>query len=88
MKKNMGQLDKVIRVLLAILIATLYLTNFIENGTLIGTILLVLAGVLILTSTISFCPLYLPFGISTKPKKHAPPPQHHHGNNHHHQHKH
>ena len=78
----MGQLDKVIRVLVAILIAALYLTNFIEKGTL-GTILLILAGIFVLTSTLSFCPLYLPFGISTKPKKHAPP-QHHHGNDHHH----
>lgn len=68
MKKNMGNLDKVIRVLAAILILVLYLTNEI-NGK-VAIILLILAGVFILTSFISFCPLYLPFGISTKqPKK-------------------
>lgn len=64
MKKNMGNLDKVIRVLVAILILVLYLTNEISGTT--SIILLILAGVFILTSFISFCPLYLPFGISTK----------------------
>ena len=64
MKKNMGSLDKVIRVLVAILILVLYLTHEI-SGT-VAIILLVLAGVFILTSFVSFCPLYLPFGISTK----------------------
>ncbi len=60
----MGNLDKVIRVLVAILILVLYLTNEISGTT--SIILLILAGVFILTSFISFCPLYLPFGISTK----------------------
>lgn len=64
MKKNMGNLDKVIRVLVAILILVLYLTHEI-SGT-IAIILLILAGIFILTSFVSFCPLYLPFGISTK----------------------
>ena len=62
----MGNTDKIIRILAAVLIAVLYFTNLI-SGTL-ATILLVIAGVFILTSFISFCPLYLPFGISTKPK--------------------
>ncbi|WP_291400687.1 DUF2892 domain-containing protein [Daejeonella sp.] len=66
MKANMGSTDKIIRILAAVLIAVLYFTNLI-SGTL-ATILLVIAGVFILTSFISFCPLYLPFGISTKPK--------------------
>jgi hypothetical protein len=67
MKKNMGTMDKIIRFALAILIAILYFTNTIE-GTL-GIIMLVLAGVFVLTSFVSFCPLYAPFGINTCSKK-------------------
>ncbi len=66
MKPNMGAADKVVRILVAIVIAGLYFTNII-SGTL-AIILLVLAGVFILTSFMSFCPLYLPFGISTRKK--------------------
>lgn len=66
MKKNMGNADRIIRVLAAIVIAVLFFTNQI-SGTL-GIILLVLAGVFLLTSFISFCPLYLPFGIKTTKK--------------------
>ncbi|SDN09829.1 Protein of unknown function [Daejeonella rubra] len=67
MKSNMGSTDKIIRILAAVIIAVLYFTNQISGTAAI--ILLVLAGVFILTSLISFCPLYLPFGISTRPKK-------------------
>jgi hypothetical protein len=63
MKKNMGNTDKLVRVLIAVIIAALYFTNTI-TGTL-GIVLLVLAGVFVLTSAISFCPLYAPFGLST-----------------------
>ncbi len=66
MKPNMGTADKVVRILVAIVIAGLYFTNII-SGTL-AIILLVLAGIFILTSFMSFCPLYLPFGISTRKK--------------------
>jgi hypothetical protein len=66
MKPNMGTVDRVIRILAAIGIAGLYFANLISGTTAI--ILLVLAGVFILTSFMSFCPLYLPFGISTRPK--------------------
>jgi hypothetical protein len=66
MKKNMGTADRVIRILVAIIIVGLYFTNLI-SGT-IAIILLILAGVFILTSFISFCPLYLPFGLSTRKK--------------------
>lgn len=66
MKPNMGSADKLVRILAAILIAGLYFANII-SGTL-AIILLVLAGVFILTSFMSFCPLYLPFGISTRKK--------------------
>jgi hypothetical protein len=67
MKKNMGTADRVIRFIIAAIIATLYFTNVI-TGTL-GIVLLVLAGVFVLTSLISFCPLYAPFGIKTCPMK-------------------
>jgi hypothetical protein len=67
MKKNMGNADRIIRVLAAIVIAVLYFTNQV-NGTL-GIILLMLAGIFVLTSFIRFCPLYAPFGITTCKKK-------------------
>jgi hypothetical protein len=63
MKKNMGLVDKVVRILVAVIIAGLYFGNQI-SGT-VAIILLTLAGVFILTSFISYCPLYSPFGIST-----------------------
>jgi hypothetical protein len=67
MKKNMGTVDRVIRILVAVVVVVLYLTNVI-SGTL-GIILLILAGVFVLTSFLSFCPLYLPFGLSTRKKE-------------------
>jgi Protein of unknown function (DUF2892) len=69
MKKNMGSADRLVRVVAAAVIATLYLTNVI-SGTL-GLVLLILAGVFVATSLISFCPLYTIFGISTCPVKQA-----------------
>ncbi|MBP6624076.1 MAG: DUF2892 domain-containing protein [Chitinophagaceae bacterium] len=63
MKANMSSADRIIRLVIAAIIATLYFTNVI-TGTL-GIILLVLAAVFTLTSFISFCPLYTLFGIST-----------------------
>jgi preprotein translocase subunit SecD len=67
MKKNMGSIDKTIRILIAVAIIILYFTHQI-SGT-IAIIGLVLSGIFILTSFISFCPLYLPFGISTRKKE-------------------
>jgi predicted PurR-regulated permease PerM len=68
MKKNMGKTDKGIRVILAIGVALLYFFNVIE-GTL-AYILMAFAIIFLLTSFVSFCPLYAPFGISTcKTKK-------------------
>ena len=63
MKKNMGTIDKLIRVFIAAVIGVIYFMGLINGVTAI--ILLVLAGVFLLTSLISVCPLYLPFGIST-----------------------
>jgi hypothetical protein len=67
MKKNMGLADRIIRIIIAAVIAVLFFTNVI-SGTL-GIILLVLAGVFVLTSMISFCPLYTLVGASTCPKE-------------------
>jgi len=63
MKRNMGNTDRAVRVVLAIIIAALYFTNTV-SGTL-GIVLLAVAGIFVLTSFVSFCPLYAPFGIST-----------------------
>ena len=65
----MGSLDRIVRVIIAAVIAGLYLGGIV-SGTL-GIVLLVLAGVFVLTSFVSFCPLYAPFGLNTckvKPK--------------------
>lgn len=67
MKKNMGTTDKIIRILAALIIIGLYYTDRI-SGT-VAIIGLILSGIFILTSFISFCPLYLPFGISTRNKE-------------------
>jgi len=66
MKKNMGILDRIIRVSLVVLIAVLYFTNVISGTWAI--ILGVVAVVFLLTSLIGVCPLYMPFGISTRKK--------------------
>ena len=63
MKKNMGITDRVIRVIIAVIIVLLYFTKVI-TGTL-GIILIALAGIFVLTSFISFCPIYAPFGLNT-----------------------
>ncbi|MFZ4544111.1 MAG: YgaP family membrane protein [Saprospiraceae bacterium] len=67
MKPNMGSADKILRITVAAIIAILYFTNMI-SGT-VAIVLLVLALVFVLTSFISFCPLYYPFGISTRKKE-------------------
>jgi hypothetical protein len=67
MKVNMGSLDKVIRIIIAIAFAMLYITKTVE-GT-VGIILLVVGGVFLLTSLVSFCPLYTILGLNTNSKK-------------------
>ncbi len=66
MKANIGTIDKTIRILVAVVISALYYFNQISGLT--ATVLLILAGIFIITSFMSFCPLYLPFGISTLKK--------------------
>ena len=64
MKPNLGTADRIIRAVLAIILAVLYFSGTV-SGTL-GIILLVFAGIFLLTSLISFCPLYAPFKFSTR----------------------
>ncbi|MBK9936562.1 MAG: DUF2892 domain-containing protein [Cytophagaceae bacterium] len=67
MKKNLGLIDRGLRVLVALVLAFLY-----YNGTLTGTwgiVALVIAVVFLLTSLISFCPLYTVIGLNTSDKK-------------------
>lgn len=63
MKKNMGNADRILRVLLSVVLVVLYVTGMVE-GTL-GLILLGVAGIFTLTSLVSFCPLYTLVGFST-----------------------
>lgn len=69
MKKNMGFWDRVIRISIAVVIGVLYFTQTISGAAAI--VLGILALVFIITSLMNFCPLYLPFGISTAPRKHS-----------------
>jgi hypothetical protein len=69
MKKNMGSADRIIRVLIAALIATLYFMNILTGTA--GTVFLGLAVVFLVTSLVSFCPLYSIFGLNTCVKHEA-----------------
>lgn len=64
MNKNMGSTDKAIRILVAIVIAVLYFTGKI-SGT-VAIVLGIIAIAFVVTSLISWCPAYLPFGLSTR----------------------
>ena len=59
----MGSKDKLIRTLVAVVIAILYFTNII-TGTL-AIVLAILAIIFLLTSLVNFCPLYTLFGVNT-----------------------
>ena len=63
MKANMGTTDKIIRFALAAVFAALYFTGTVTG--VLGIVLLVFAVVFVLTSLVSFCPLYTLFGINT-----------------------
>ena len=64
MKKNMGTADRIIRVIIAAIMAILYFTGVVPGA--LGILLMVLAVVFVATSLISFCPMYLPLGLSTR----------------------
>ena len=66
MKKNMGTVDKVIRILIAVVVVVLWFTHVITG--VLAIILLAVAAIFVVTSFLSFCPLYWPFGLSTREK--------------------
>jgi hypothetical protein len=63
MQKNMGTIDRSVRVLVAVVIAALIVMGQISG--ILAIVLGILAGVFVLTSVIGFCPLYAPFGLRT-----------------------
>jgi uncharacterized membrane protein len=67
MKKNMGTIDKAMRILVAVVLVVLYFTHVISG--VLAIILLALAAIFVVTSLLSFCPLYLPLGLSTRKKE-------------------
>jgi hypothetical protein len=67
MKPNMGTADRIIRIILAAIFAYLYFSGTVTG--IAGLILVILGGVFVLTSLISFCPLYSLFGLNTCPAK-------------------
>lgn len=67
MKANMGGIDKLIRIIIAAIIGYLYYMGTISGN--LGLGLLIIAAIFLLTSALSFCPLYSFFGINTCKKK-------------------
>ena len=67
MKTNVGPIDKAIRLFIALVLIVLFYSNVVTGTA--GIVMLVIAAVVLLTGLISFCPLYLPFGINTAKKK-------------------
>jgi hypothetical protein len=63
LNKNMGTLDRIIRVAIAVVIAVLYFSGNLSGLT--ATVLGILAVIFVITSLVSFCPLYILFGLST-----------------------
>lgn len=66
MKKNMGAIDRTIRIILAIVMAVLVFTKAVQGA--LAYVLAILTVIFVLTSLIGFCPLYVLLGISTIPK--------------------
>jgi hypothetical protein len=67
MKKNLGNVDRVLRIAFAVVVAILYLTKVISGTS--GIILLIVAGILALTSLVSFCPIYWTLGWRSSKKE-------------------
>ncbi|WP_369414880.1 YgaP family membrane protein [Mangrovivirga halotolerans] len=63
----MGTADRAIRIVIAIIVVTLYFTSVITGTT--GIVLMALAAIFLITGFISFCPLYTPFGLNTCSRK-------------------
>jgi hypothetical protein len=67
MKANVGFVDKTVRIVIAIGLLSLYFTNLISGA--LAIILLIAAAILLITSFISFCPIWHLLGISTRKKE-------------------
>lgn len=67
MTKNMGLIDKALRILVALIVVVLYFNNIIDG--VLAIVLLIFSAVFVLTSLIGFCPLYTPLKINTNKKK-------------------
>jgi hypothetical protein len=67
MPNNIGTIDRVLRILVAVSFTILFFLNIISGS--IAIILLIVAAALIITSIIGFCPLYSPLKINTSKKK-------------------
>lgn len=67
MKKNMGNADRIIRVMIAVVFIALYFTDTVSG--IPGVVMVAFAVIFLLTSFVSFCPLYMPFGLSTISKR-------------------
>jgi len=67
MKKNVGTIDRVIRILVAVIVVVLYFAQMI-SGTL-AIILLALSAIFVVTSLFSFCPIWKVLGLSTRKKE-------------------
>lgn len=67
MKSNVSSADRIVRIIVAVIVAALYFANLISGTTAI--ILIAIGAVLLLTSMINFCPLYYVLGLSTRKKE-------------------
>lgn len=67
MKSNVSTADRMVRIMVAVIVAALYFANLISGTTAI--ILIAIGAVLLLTSLINFCPLYYVLGLSTRKKE-------------------
>lgn len=67
MKSNIGYIDKLVRILIAVLLLVLYFTDVISGAVAID--LFIVAAILLITAFINFCPIWHFLGISTKKKK-------------------
>ena len=67
MKKNVGTIDKVIRILVAVVVVVLFLTHVISG--VLAIVLLALSAVFVVTSLLSFCPIWMALGLSTRKKE-------------------
>lgn len=63
MKNNVGNTDKIIRLIIALVLGGLYFAEIVTGA--LGIVLLILAAVMILTALSGFCPLYTLFGLNT-----------------------